>query len=125
MSWMQAGSIAAVAGLLLIGWLIHRPSLRLHITERGILDRRLRLGWIHWDEIEGAYEPTLKDRDSLRLRLRATGRLRRKLGRLATEVAPGSRSVDVSLDLSGSGITPVELLQRILLYAGPRHTQQS
>ena len=125
MSSMQALLIGAVVGLLLIGWLIQRPSLRLHITERGILDRRLRLGWIHWDEIEGAYEPSLQDRDSLRLRLRATRRLRRKLRRRATEVAPGSKSVDVSLDLSGSDITPVELLQQILLYTGPRHPQQS
>jgi len=122
---MHAALIGAVAGLLLIGWLIHRPPLRLHVTERGILDRRLRLGWIHWDEIEGAYEPSLRDRDSLRLRLRATRRLRRKLRRRATEVAPGSKSVDVRVDLSGSDITPVELLQHILLYTGPSHPQQS
>ena len=125
MSGLQAMLIGAVAGLLLIGWLIHRPSLRLHISERGILDRRLRLGWIHWDEIEGAYEPSLQDRDSLRLRLRATRRLRRKLRARATEFAPDSKSVDISLDLAGSDITPVGLLQHILLYTGTRHPQQS
>lgn len=125
MSWTQTLWIIAALGLLWVGWRLHRPPLRLHISERGILDRRLRLGWIPWDEVEGAYGPSLDDRDSLRLRLRATHRLRRRLRRLAREIAPDSTSVDVRLDLSGSDFNAVELLQFVLMHTDRRQPRQS
>lgn len=115
MTWTQAVLLAFIAGLALVSWRLARPRLGLLVTDRGILDRRLRLGWIHWDEIEGAYEPSARDRDSLRLRLRVSERLGRKLRRRARRVAaPGAELMDVRLDLSGSDIGPLELLQEIL-----------
>jgi hypothetical protein len=113
MNWIQAVTIVMGAGLALIAWRLLRPPLRLLVTERGILDRRLRLGWIHWDEIEGAYQPTARDGEALRLRLRVTERSGRTLWRRRA-ARRGARSMDVRLDLSGSGFTAVELLQQIL-----------
>jgi hypothetical protein len=120
-TWTQALLFAFIAGLAVVSWRLARPRLRLLVTERGILDRRLRLGWIHWDEIEGAYEPSAQDSDGLRLRLRVSERLGRKLRRRATRVAaPGAESMDVRLDLSDSDISPLELLQQILSRTGRR-----
>ena len=115
MTWIQAVLVVVLMSLALMGWRLMRPSLRLLVTQRGILDRHLRLGWIHWDEIEGAYQPNAQDTDGLRVRLRVGRRLGRKLRRRATGGgAPDARSMDVRFDLSGSDITPVELLQHIL-----------
>jgi hypothetical protein len=129
MEWLPpiaAGSVVglmALTGLVLwalwAAWRATRRPLSVLVSERGILDRRLPLGWIRWDEIEGAWGPTATDRDGLRLRLRASERLRR---RLRGSREPGTepeqrRAIDVRLDLAGSSISPVELLQEILSHA--------
>lgn len=103
-------AIAALLGfgLLMLGWRSLNPRPRLLIDERGIRHRDLQLGWIRWDEIEGAYPPTLDDGEALRLKLRLSERLRRRLRRR------GSGSVEVRVDLAGAGIGPLELLQEIL-----------
>ena len=111
MELSQALLVAVAAGLLFAGFRALRSRLHLLVTERGILDRRLRLGWIHWDEIEGAYPPTARDGDVLRVRLR----LRRRRSR---GLAVPESGRDVRLDLSGSRITAIELLQAILSHGG-------
>jgi len=111
MEWTQALLAAFAVGLLILASRTLRPRLRLLVDERGILDRRLRLGWIHWDEIEGAYPPSARDGEALRVRLRLRRRRSRGLS------VPDSGFSDVRLDLAGSPITAAELLQEIL-----RHT---
>jgi hypothetical protein len=97
-------------GLAALLWRLFNPRTRLEIGDRGILDRRLGWGWIPWEEIEGAYPPTLDRAETVRLKVRVTDRLSRVLPR----AAPSAGSVEVSLDLSGTEFDPVEVLQEIL-----------
>jgi hypothetical protein len=106
-------ALFAVAAVL-FAWRLFHPRRGVEINERGIRVRDLRLGWIRWDEIEGAYHPA-RDDDRLRLRLRMSDRLARRVSqrdRTAPSALPGS--IDVQLDLSGADITPFELLQMIM-----------
>lgn len=105
-SWILGLAIAGVAVLILL-WRRARPRLR--IDERGILDPRLRLGLIRWDEINGAYHPSARDGDAVQLELRVTERIRRRLA----GAAPGP-TLDVRLDLSRSDISPTQLVQKIV-----------
>jgi len=100
-----SGAIAFVAS-----WLV-RSRPRLLVTDRGILDRSLGVGWICWDEIEGAYQ----SRPGVALRLRPEARAARRLrpGR-----APASATLTVRVNLSGSDVTPVELLQAVVARGG-------
>ena len=112
--------LALVAiGLLAVGWRLLLPSRQLVVDDRGILDRRLRLGWIRWDEIEGAYQPSAQDNQRLRLRLRRSERLERRLLRqrrpaVASGLDPDS--LDVQVNLAGTGMAPAELLQIIVAH---------
>ncbi len=103
-------TLVAGLGLLILAWRLLNPRPRLLVDERGIRHRDLELGWIRWDEIEGAYPPTLADGEALRLKLRLTERLKRRPG------GPGNgpASVEIRLDLAGAEIGPLELLQEIL-----------
>ena len=117
--WYAISIGAAGLGLTLLVWrLVHRGP-GLVVGERGILQRGL--GWIPWDEIEGAYPPSIDEGDTLRLRLRLTDRLARVLrSRKRLDVnGPAEDSVEVRLDLAHSEINAVELLQEILAHGPP------
>lgn len=113
MSVFEILALVAGLGLLILGWRVLNPRPRLLVDERGIRHRDLELGWIRWDEIEGAYSPTLADGEALRLKLRLSERLKRRLRRRRRGPG-GARSVEVRLDLAGAEIGPLELLQEIL-----------
>ena len=105
----------ALAVLALL-WRLVNPPPRLEIDERGILQRDLGWGWIPWEEIEGAYPPTANETDTMRLRLTVTERLARilrKRRRLPRET-PVEDSVEVRLDLAGSELNAIDVLQEIL-----------
>ncbi len=105
----------ALAVLALL-WRLVNPPPRLEIDERGILQRDLGWGWIPWEEIEGAYPPTANETDTMRLRLTVTERLARilrKRRRLPRET-PVEDSVEVRLDLAGSDLNAIDVLQEIL-----------
>jgi hypothetical protein len=91
-------------------WLV-RSRPRLVVTDRGILDRSLGLGWICWDEIEGAY----RSRPGVSLRLRPETRAARRLGRRRD---PAAGPLTVRVDLDGTNVTPVELLQAVVARGG-------
>ena len=113
-AWVDGTLLALAATLLALMWHWLMPTDRLTIGERGILDRALRLGWIRWDEIDGAYQPSAIDRQGLHLKLKPSRRLARRLRRRDGSFAGGP--VDVRLDLAGTGISPAELLQQILTH---------
>jgi hypothetical protein len=110
--------IAAGLGLLILLWRLLNPPPRLVVGERGILQRGLGWGWIHWDEIEGAYPPSLREADTLRLRLHVSERLARILRRRRRLAAntPVEDSMELRLSLAGSDFNAVELLQEILAH---------
>lgn len=121
MTSVEAFLILVAFGLVLILWVVLYPRQRLMISERGILDRELRLGWIQWEEIEGAYPPTADDTSGLHLKLRPTERLAQRLRRRRPDIRPaepGLGTVEIRLDLSESEIGAVELLQEILRHTG-------
>lgn len=111
---------ALMVGIVLFSWRWLDPTLRIAVGEKGIRDRALGLGWIRWDEIEGAYQPTAHDRDGLRLKLRLSRRLARRLRRRAPDLDGGisGDSLEVRIDLAGVGLSPAEVLQEILAHGG-------
>ena len=121
MDLLVALGILGTLTLLTWTWKTVHPAPRLEIGERGILDRTLGLGWIRWDEIEGAYQRRSLDQDSVFIKLHLSRRIRRRLDGLKKRPAasPGD-SVDIQLDLTGTGVTPVDILQEIMAH-GPSH----
>jgi hypothetical protein len=109
MRWVALLVISGAISIAL-SWLFRSRS-RLLVTDRGILDRSLGMGWICWDEIEGAYQS--RPGVSLRLRpeTRAARRLRRRRDRTPAPLT-------VSVDLDGTNVTPVELLQAVVARGG-------
>lgn len=113
-------STAGVALAILLWHLSHR-SPRFVFGERGIRQRGEGWGWIPWDEIEGAYPPTVGEADTLRVRLRVTERLARVLRkrRRVDEQTPLEELLEIRLDLADSDVSAVELLQEILAHQPP------
>ena len=104
MRWvMLLGMMGALT--IILSWLF-RSRPRLVVTDRGILDRSLGLGWICWDEIEGAYQ----SRPGVSLRLRPQTRAARRLRRKRNP----AEELTVRVDLDGTDVTPVELLQAVV-----------
>jgi len=117
MTTLETFLIAVAFALVAVLWVVLYPRPRLQLTERGFLDRDLRLGWIGWDEIEGAYTPNVRDADGLRIRVRPGARLLRKLRRRKDAVAEDG-AYELRLDLSDTSVSPVELLQEVLSRTG-------
>ena len=119
MTTIETVLIGAAFVLVLVLWMVLYPRPRLQLSERGFLDRNLRLGWIGWDEIEGAYPPSVADVEGLRLRVRPRAGLLRKLRR-RTDSVPEDGAYELRLDLSDTSVSPVELLQEVLSRTGSR-----
>lgn len=118
---MDLPIVAGLLGLILVvalTWRMFQPAPRFEIGERGILDRGAKLGWIRWDEIEGAYQRRSEARSAVFLRLRATERLAHRLRRVGRRQAPSvGQTFDLRLDLSDTGFTAVELVQEIMAHS--------
>jgi hypothetical protein len=106
--------LTLAAGLAVVFWRALSPAPQVEVTERGILDRRLSLGWLDWDAIEGAYRPRSTEGDRLLLRVRVNERLGRRLSRRMDKGQPLPRQLELSLDLSGTQYSEVEVLQEIM-----------
>ena len=108
-------------GVLALLWRLVNPPPRLEIGERGILQRGLGWGWIPWEEIEGAYPPTAREDETVRLRLTVTKRLARILRkRRQLPVQTHLESpLEVRLDLAGSDLNAIDVLQEILSHDRP------
>lgn len=112
--WWSVPLIVAGIALGVLVWRAAHPRHEVIVGDRGILQRDLGLGWIPWDEIEGAYPPTAAESDTLRLRLRLTRRLARVLRkRRIAHDRDRESSVEVRLDLAESDLSAVELLYEI------------
>lgn len=123
MDLLVALGILGTLALLIWAWKAVHQAPRLEIGERGILDRTLGLGWIRWDEIEGAYQRRSLDQDRVFIRLRLSRRIRHKLDGLTWRPsASPANSFDVQLDLSGTEVTPVDIVQEIMAHGAPRRT---
>ena len=108
-------------GVLALLWRLVNPPPRLEMGERGILQRGLGWGWIPWEEIEGAYPPTAREDETVRLRLTVTKRLAqilRKRRQLPGETHLES-PLEVRLDLAGSDLNAIDVLQEILSHDRP------
>jgi hypothetical protein len=122
--WFAIPIGAAGVALAILLWRLSHRTPRLVVGERGIRQRGQGWGWIPWEEIEGAYPPTVGETDILRLRLRVTERLARILRkrRRMDEHAPLEDRLEIRLDLADSDVNAVELLQEILAHQPPdRH----
>ncbi len=117
MTTIETVLIGAAFALVVVLCVVLYPRPRLQLSERGFLDRDLRLGWIDWDEIEGAYPPNVQDAEGLRLRIRPGARLLRRLRR-RNDSATEDGTYELRLDLSDTDISPVELLQEVLSRTG-------
>ena len=111
MSLYEPAFIILLGGAAALLWRWIHPPERLVVARRGILDRRLGLGWILWAEIEGAYRMNGSETDGVRLRVRLSDRLASRLG--PSRRRAGGRWLEVPLRLDGTGVSGVELLQRI------------
>ena len=119
MNALETILIAAAFLLVAVLWVVLYPRPRLRLTERGLCDRDARVGWIGWDEIEGAYPPSSHDADGLTLRLRPGAGLRRRLRRCGGEGPAEDGSWQLRLDLSEADVGAVELMQEVLARCGP------
>jgi hypothetical protein len=117
MTTIETVLIGTAFALVVVLCVVLYPRPRLQLSERGFLDRDLRLGWIGWDEIEGAYPPSVQDGEGLRLRVRPGARLLRRLRR-RHQTASKDGAYELRLDLSDTDISPVELLQEVLSRTG-------
>jgi len=117
MTTVETILIGAAFALVVTLWFLLYPRPRLQLTERGFLDRELGLGWIAWEEIEGAYTPNVRDSEGLRLRVRPGARLLRRLRRRRASVVSDG-AYELRLDLSDTAVSPVELLQEVLSRTG-------
>jgi len=122
MDLLVALGILGTLALLTWTWKTAHQAPRLEIGERGIHDRTLGLGWIRWEEIEGAYQRRSLDQDSVFIRLRLSRRIRRRLDGLKRKPAASSPSdsLDVRLDLTGTEVTPVDIVQEIMAHGTAR-----
>ena len=122
MSTVETILIGIAFALVAILWVVLYPRPRLQLTERGFFDRNLRLGWIGWDEIEGAYPPTKRDAEGLRLRVRPGAKLLRRLRGCRDADVVRDGTYELRLDLAETDISSVELLQEVLSRSGtPRN----
>jgi len=123
MDLLVALGILGTLALLTWTWKTVHQAPRLEIGERGILDRTLGLGWIRWDEIEGAYQRRSLDQDCVFIRLRLSRRIRRRLDDLKRRPATSPvHAFDIQLDLSGSDVTPVDIVQEIMAHGTSRRS---
>ena len=106
--------IAAAFGLVVFLCVLLYPRPRLVLAERGILDRQLHVGWIRWDEIEGAYPPNREDSDGLRLKLRPRSRLLDRLKRRRGAIPAADGSHEIRIDPREADTTPVEMLREVI-----------
>lgn len=122
MDLLVALGILGTLALMTWTWRTVHQAPRLEIGERGILDRTLGLGWIRWEEIEGAYQRRSIDQDSVFIRLHLSRRIRRRLDALKRKPAASSPSdsLDVRLDLTGTDVTPVDIVQEIMAHGSAR-----
>jgi hypothetical protein len=114
MSSLEWILIIAAFALVAVLWVTLYPRPRLRIGDRGFLDRELQLGWIRWDEIEGAYSPNVRDSDGIRIKLRPGHKLLRRLRRRNRANASEDGSFELRIDLSETDISPVEMLQELI-----------
>jgi len=119
MGWTETIALMFAASLALLLWRLLNPPPLLVIDDRGILDRRLHLGWIRWDEIEGAY--SAPPEGGVVLRVRVSERLSRALrGRrpsgMRNRTVPDR--VEIPVHLRGTELSEFELLQEILAHGG-------
>jgi len=114
--WFAIPLVAVTLGLTALAWRSCRSTPRLVIGERGIRQPGRGWGWIPWDEIEGAYPPTVDATQTVRLRLRMTKRLARVVRRRRRPAGnpPLGEAFELPLDLAGSELNAVEVLQEIL-----------
>ena len=101
--------LTLASGLTLFFWRSLNPTPLLQITDRGILDRRLPMGWLDWDSIEGAYRPRRPDGNRVLLRVRVD----RGVGRAASAETP-SGLLELALDLSGTRYSEMDVLREIM-----------
>lgn len=108
--------IAIAGGLALVLWRVLNPPPLLEISERGIRDRRLALGWLEWHAIEGAYRPRYNEGDRLLLRVNVDERLGRRLRRRKVQDPALPERLELQLDLTGTGYSEVEVLHEIMAH---------
>ena len=101
-----------------VGDAVGMPELILMFVAFGLVALLLRVAnpWIHWDEIEGAWQPRNERGDRLRLRLRVSERLSPRLRRRSGDHRLPA-SVEVPVDLTGTHLSGVELLQEIVAHS--------
>ena len=114
-----------VVALALVGLLLRfaNPPAPVRIDARGIFDRRLGLGCIPWDEIEGAWQPRDGSGRRVQLRLRVSKRLSRLLKRRSHDPVPAA--VEVPVDLSGTELSGIEIIQEVVAHAIPADSAPS
>ena len=101
----------ATAGVLLR---FANPPAPVRIDARGILDRRLGLGCIPWSEIEGVWQPRDGRGRRVQLRLRVTKRLSRLLKGRSPDPVPAA--FEVPVDLSGTQLSGIEVIQEVVAH---------
>ncbi|UXI70201.1 STM3941 family protein [Tahibacter amnicola] len=103
-------------GLPLFSWQILDPRPRIVIDERGIFDRKLRVGCIPWSEISGAYRQAVFGQEFICLHLRNVDEWMQRLPATSRRVALANLRMGfqvLNVNLSGTTLDPGVVLERI------------
>jgi hypothetical protein len=108
--WVVAIGAGAVG--LIAAWEFHDRRPRLVIDDRGVLDRRLAVGTIVWDDIQDVHVKRVSGRPQLCLDLVNAAKYTSRLPQPLRKLVPLNRQLgltDLSVDLTGLTADPVAL----------------
>jgi hypothetical protein len=109
-AWVVA--IVGGAAALIAAWEFHDRRPRLVIDDRGVLDRRLAVGTIAWDDIQDVHVKRVNGRPQLCLDLPNAAKYTSRLPQPLRRLVPLNRQLgltDLSVDLTGLATDPLDL----------------
>ncbi|EEF59692.1 STM3941 family protein [Pedosphaera parvula] len=106
-----------VGGIPIFTWQLLDRRPRLIINDEGIFDRTLRIGWIPWAEIEGAYKKSIASQDFICLKLKKPQKFLKNASDLQKALIAANQQLGcepINLNLSGIHGQTDQILELIL-----------
>lgn len=115
MGW--AGVVFFGGCALIACWMLIDTRPRLVIDRRGIWDRTLGVGFIPWEDVQGAYLQSISGNDFICLELHDPNRYRSRLSRVRRAMSSANEALgfsDFSINLCGIAARTEEVFELVL-----------